>query len=101
MLPTPRKKHYKDTQELIAEIPQLKPYSGMKFNVNGSQAIVRIRRKDLKTKPLMYLWDLERSCYLSSLYPTGDGTDSFKFEINREYYKLQVVDSIPKVNKAS
>lgn len=93
MLPTPRKKNYKDTAELIAEIPQLKPYSGMKFEVNGSTTIVRIRRKDLKAKPLMYLWDLDRSCYLSSLYPLTENT--FKFEINRTYYTLEVVNGIP------
>jgi len=97
MLPTPRKKNYKDTAELIAEIPQLQTYSNMKFEVNGSTTIVRIRRKDLKAKPLMYLWDLDRSCYLSSLFPIAE--DKFKFDIERRDYTLQVVNGIADIQE--
>ena len=99
MLPTPKKKNYTSTQELIEEIPQLRSYSNKHIDFNGTEALIRIRRKEVDKKPIMYLWDLDKSCYLSSLYPHKD-KDGFTFEIGRKYYTLSLVDDIPLVKVA-
>ena len=101
MLPAPQKKNYKNTQALIEEIPQLKAYTGKNIRFNGSKVAVRIRRKELGgKKPLLYLWDIDRSCYLSSLYPQ-EAEDSFFFEVGGTYHSLSFVNGIPQISKAS
>lgn len=96
MLPTPQKKHYTNTQTLIEEIPQLRHYVNKHLEFEGKDTIIRVRKKDLHKKPLMYLWDLDRSCYISSLYPTKE-EDTYTLEIDRKYYKLTLANNVPMV----
>ena len=100
MLPTPLKKNYTDTKALVEEMPQLKTYTGKSIKFKGSKVAVRIRRKDLGKKPLLYLWDIDRACYLSSLFPLS-AEGSFKFEVKGVYHSLSYVDGIPQVLEAS
>ena len=100
MLPTPLKKNYTDTKALVKEIPQLKTYTGKSIKFKGSKVAVRIRRKALDKKPLLYLWDIDRACYLSSLFPLS-ADDSFKFEVGGTYHSLVYDDGIPQVQEAS
>ncbi len=94
MLPTPKKANYQTTEALIKEIPQLKEYQGLKFQFNSDQALIRVRKKGLNKKPLLYLWDLTRGCYLSSLYPKQG---YFIFEVKGLWYKLSFNEGMPQV----
>ena len=94
MLPTPRKINYITTEALIEEIPQLKKYQGIKILFNEDQAVIKVRKKGLKKKPLLYLWDLTRGCYLSSLFTFED---HFTFEVKGLWYKLTFKEGMPQV----
>ena len=100
MLPKPLKKNYSDIKALVKEIPQLETYTNKNINFNGNKVIVRIRKKELGKKPLLYLWDMDRSCYLSSLFPQSE-EDSFKFEIQGTYHSLNYIEGIPQISKVS
>lgn len=87
MLPTPQKANYKTTEALLEEIPLLKTYLTSNIVFNGSIAIVRVRKKALRKKPLLYLFDISKGCYLSSLYPQ-EAKGLFLFEVGGKYYYL-------------
>jgi len=42
---------------------------GLKLKLEGSQVYIAERKKPGK-KPKYYLWDLDKKCYVSSLFPT-------------------------------
>lgn len=94
MLPTPKKANYQTTEALIEEIPQLKEYSGVNIQFNEDKALIRVRKKGVNKKPLLYLWDLTRGCYLSSLYPKQG---YFIFEVGGLWYKLSFKEGMPQV----
>ncbi len=62
----------------------------------GGTAVVRCRKRGLQTKPALYLWDLTRGCYVSSLKPLDSSNKSFLFDIRKgedvEPYKLVLVN---------
>jgi hypothetical protein len=94
LLPTPKKANYSTTEALLEEIPQLKEYSGINFQFNGDKALIRVRKKGLNKKPLLYLWDITRGCYLSSLYPKRG---YFIFEVKGLWYRLVFSEGMPQV----
>lgn len=51
------------------------------FDFQGSEVVIRKRKHGIREKPPLYLWDLSRACYISSLiYVKGT---TFKFETKR------------------
>ena len=94
MLPTPKKANYTTTEALTEEIPQLREYSGINILFNEDKALIRIRKKGLNKKPLLYLWDLTKGCYLSSLYPKRG---FFVFEVKGEWFRLAFIEGMPQV----
>ena len=96
MLPTPQKANYTTTEALIEEIPQLKEYQGLNFSFNGDKVLIRVRKKQVNKKPLLYLWDLSKGCYLSSLYPQKRG-GGFTFEVKGLWYTLTITEGLPEV----
>ncbi len=100
MLPNPEKANYKTTEAILEEIPALKEYLGKNIIFNGDKAVVRVRKKTLNKKTLLYLWDMSRSCYLSSLYPQNS-EGLFLFEVGGIYYYLSFTGGTPQLQEAN
>lgn len=96
MLPTPKKANYSTTEAVLEEIPELREYQGKKLSFNTDQALIRVRKKGLNKKPLLYLWDISRGCYLSSLYPQKR-RGHFSFEVGGYWYSLTFENGLPDI----
>ena len=77
--------------------PEYKLLYGMKVQLpEGGTAVVRCRKRGLQSKPPLYLWDLTRGCYVSSLKPVDSSNKSYLFDIRKgeevEPYLLSLVN---------
>lgn len=55
--------------------------------LDGCDIVIRARKKGLQEKPPLYMWNLTRACYVSSLKP-GTEKDTFTFDIRTQEKNL-------------
>ena len=51
--------------------------------LDGCDIVIRARKKGLQEKPPLYMWNLTRACYVSSLKP-GTEKNTFTFDIRTQ-----------------
>lgn len=91
--------------EVLSKYPS--HYSGLafqKFIFSGELCFINVRSKSLDTKPVLFLWSLDRNAFISSLFPIP-GEDAFSLDRVdplthiREYYRLSLQSGEVKVEK--
>lgn len=60
------------------------------FNFQDCDCIIKKRVKGLQEKPPLYIWNLSKSCYVSSLKPLNDEQTKFQFDVKRDRTVLDV-----------
>jgi len=89
---------HQKVQDVLSRLPEVyRELAGQKIKLSdGSQAIIKCRVNNLTKKPPLYMWNLTRSCYVSSLKKIQEDQGLFMFDVrageNTEAYKLMLVD---------
>lgn len=63
--------------------PYVSILESKKIKLNGETVVIKKRVNGLTEKPPLYLWNLTKSCYVSSLKETGK-ENLFTFDIRKD-----------------
>jgi hypothetical protein len=75
-----------------------------KFQFRDELVFINVRSKNLDQKPPLFLWSLDRNCFISSLFPVA-GSESFSLDImdteshRREFWMIAWKDGAVRVEK--
>ena len=74
---------HQKVNDVLSRLPEVyRELAGQKVKLSdGSQAIIRCRVNNLTKKPPLYMWNLTRSCYVSSLKKIQEDQGLFMFDI--------------------
>lgn len=82
-------------KEIIVFPDYVEKLKGKHFIFQNDNCYIALRKKDLKKKPPLFIWNLSESCYVSSLIPINE--DTFYFDVRYgeklQKYNLQVLDN--------
>jgi len=60
------------------------------FMLNDDECIIKKRVKGLQEKPPLYIWNLSKSCYVSSLKASNEEQNEFYFDVRVDKTLLDV-----------